>query len=158
MSKHRTSIRAKAPRASGHGRPKGLKAKTNWIWVGMGVVGIVGVLFLLLRPTDRGPTEITAPQAYDQYQRGAFFLDVREQEEWSGGHIPGSVVIPLDELAGRLDELPEDRDIVVVCVSGVRSTEGARILIAAGFSPVACLSGGLRAWDAAGYPLEQGAP
>jgi rhodanese-related sulfurtransferase len=124
----------------------------------MGAVAIVGVLFLLLRPTDRGPTEITASQAYDQYQSGAFFLDVREQEEWSAGHIPGSVVIPLDKLAGRLDEIPEDRGIVVVCVSGVRSTEGAKILVEAGFSPVACLSGGLRAWEAAGYPLEQAVP
>lgn len=124
----------------------------------MGALAIVGVLFLLLRPTDRGPTEITASQAYDQYQRGAFFLDVREQEDWNDGHIPGSVVIPLDELAGRLGELPEDRDIVVVCALGVRSTEGARILVEAGFSTVACLSGGLRAWEAAGYPLEQGAP
>jgi rhodanese-related sulfurtransferase len=132
-------------------------AKTNWIWVGMGAVAILGVLFLLLRPTGRRPTEITAPQAYDQYQRGAFFLDVREQSEWNDGHIPGSVVIPLDELAGRLGELPKDRDIVVVCASGVRSSEGARILVEAGFSPVASLSGGLGGWQAAGFPLE-GAP
>jgi len=158
MGKHNASGREKALIASGRGRRKGNSAKTKWMWIGLGAAAIAGVLILLFRPSDRGLTEITAAEAYDQYQRGAFFLDVRRQEEWSGGHIPGSVVIPLDELAGRLGELPEGRDIVVVCVSGVRSAEGARILAAAGFSPVSSLSGGLKAWDAAGYPLEQGVP
>jgi rhodanese-related sulfurtransferase len=158
MGTHRTSIRAKAPKVSARGRRKGLMAKPNWIWIGLGAVGVLGALFLLLRPTDRGPTEITAAQAYDKYQSGAFFLDVRGEAEWNDGHIPGSVVIPLDELAGRLGELPEDRDIVVVCALGVRSAEGARILVEAGFSPVACLGGGLGTWEEVGYPLEQGVP
>ena len=158
MGKHNKSRRAKAQKASGRGRRKGNSAKTRWIWIGLGVAAMVGVLFLLFRPSDRGLTKITAAEAYDRYQRGAFLLDVRELEEWSSAHIPGSVFIPLDELAGRLDEVPEGRDIVVVCVTGIRSAEGAKILVAAGFSLVACLNGGLKAWDAAGYPLEQGAP
>jgi len=157
MSRRRRSIASKAPKASARGRRKGRSAKANWIWIGLGAAAILGVLFLLLKPTERGPEEITAPQAYEQYQRGALFLDVREQEDWNDGHIPGSVVIPLDELARRLGELPKDREIVVVCGQGVRSSEGARILVGAGFSPVACLTGGLGEWEAAGYPLEQGA-
>ncbi len=68
--------------------------------------------------------------------------------------IPGSQLIPLDELPNRLDALPRDKDIVVVCRSGNRSKEGTTILRQAGFSRATCMSGGLKAWAAAGYPVE----
>jgi rhodanese-related sulfurtransferase len=159
MSKrHRTSRKPKPSGASARGRRSQSLARPPWLWVGLGVAAVAVLLVLLLGPTDRGPTEITAAQAYGRYQRGAFFLDVREQEDWDAGHIPESVVIPLGELPARLDELPRDREIVVVCGLGVRSREGARILVEAGFSPVACLRDGLRAWEAAGYPVEQAVP
>jgi rhodanese-related sulfurtransferase len=145
-------------KATARARRKARAARKNWIWIGAAALGIVVVLVLLLRPGARVPTEITAFQAYDQYQRGAFFLDVRTQEDWNNAHIPRSVVIPVGELAGRLGELPSDREIVVVCALGLRSTEGAKILVESGFWPVACLRGGLQAWEAAGYPLEMGPP
>lgn len=156
MSKHRRPVHAKTPKGSARGRGKRGKAAPVWIWAAVGAALVAAALFLLLRPAADRPVEISAPQAYDQYQGGAFFLDVRGQTDWADGHVPGSVSIPLDELAGRLDEVPRDRDIVVVCALGLRSTEGAQILVEAGFSPVACLSGGLQAWAAAGYPLEPG--
>ncbi len=158
MNKDKPSGRAKTHKTPGRAQRTGSSAKTRWIWIGLGVAAIASVLFLLSRPGDRGLTEVTAAEAYDEYQGGAFILDVRQREEWSAAHIPGSVVIPLDELAGRLDELPEEGDIIVVCVSGVRSAEGAKLLVAAGFSPVSSVRGGLGAWDAAGYPLEQASP
>ncbi len=104
-------------------------------------------------PAPALPAEVTAAQAFERYQAGALFLDVRTAAEWDQGHIAESVLIPLDELSNRLGELPRDRDIVVVCRSGARSTEGAQILRNAGFTRVTCLSGGLQSWIAAGYPL-----
>ena len=141
-----------------HIRPKARKRNLTWLWVGLGVlvVGVVG--FLLLRPQAAPSVEITPAQAYAKFEQGATFLDVRTPEEWAQGHIAGSTLIPLDELQDRLSELPRDRDMVVVCRSGVRSKEGVSILQKAGFTRVSCLSGGLLAWKAAGYPLESGTP
>jgi rhodanese-related sulfurtransferase len=102
--------------------------------------------------------EITPAQAYAKFQQGAFFLDVRSQDEWNQFHIAGSTLIPLDELQNRLNELPKNQDIVVVCLSGHRSQSGVTILQQAGFKQVSCLSGGLQAWTAAGYPVEGKAP
>jgi len=114
---------------------------------------LIGVAVVLLRPKNTLPSEIPATQAYNMYQNGAFFLDVRTSAEWDQGHIARSTLIPLDELPSRMNELPRDQDIVVVCKSGARSKEGAAILRQAGFTRVTCMNGGLQAWVAAGYPL-----
>lgn len=137
---------------------KAHKQNLTWLWVGLGVVVVAVAAFLLLQPKTTAPTEISAAQAYEKFQQGAFILDVRDQAEWDQGHIARSTLIPLDELRNRLSELPKDRDIVVVCHSGVRSKEGMAILRQAGFSRSACMTGGLTAWQAAGYPLEGSAP
>ena len=118
------------------------------------VLALLAGAYFLLRPHGGLPSEVSASQAYDMYRSGATFVDVRTQAEWDQAHIPRSLSIPLDELQSRLDELPQDSDIVVVCRSGVRSREGETVLVEAGFSRVTCLSGGLQAWSAAGYPLE----
>ena len=80
------------------------------------------------------PGTIGASEAYNLYQSGAFVLGVRTVQEWNEYHVPNTTLIPLDELASRLDELPRDRQIVVVCRSGNRSQEGRDILLRAGFA------------------------
>lgn len=107
-----------------------------------------------LAAMDNQPSEITTAEAYSMYMDGAFVLDVREQSEWDEYHIPGTTLIPLNELASRVGEVPRDRPIVVVCRSGNRSQEGGAILLDAGFSQVVSLAGGLKGWAAAGYPTE----
>ena len=102
------------------------------------------------------PATISVEQAYQKYNQGAFVLDVRTQEEWNDFHAPGTTLIPLDELPRRLDELPRDREIVVVCRSGNRSQQGRDILLGAGFTQVTSMSGGLNEWRSAGYPTETG--
>ena len=87
---------------------------------------------------------------------GAFILDVRQPEEWNEYHVPGSTLIPLAELASRVDELPQDQEIVIVCRSGNRSAQGRDILLGAGFTQVTSMAGGLAQWRAAGYPTVTG--
>jgi rhodanese-related sulfurtransferase len=129
------------------------------IWVGLGIAAIVILsATILLSPKTTRSTDISVQQAYQKYQQGAFFLDVRSLAEWEQMHIANSALIPLDELTGHLDELPRDHDIVVVCLSGHRSKEGMTILRQAGFSRAACMTGGLIAWKAAGYTLEGSNP
>jgi glyoxylase-like metal-dependent hydrolase (beta-lactamase superfamily II)/rhodanese-related sulfurtransferase len=86
-------------------------------------------------------------------------LDVREREEFTGefGHIAGSVLIPLKELSARVGELEpyKDKDIIVVCRAGVRSTTAAAILTGLGFEHVANLKGGMVEWDDQHLPVER---
>jgi rhodanese-related sulfurtransferase len=100
--------------------------------------------------------DISVDKAYEMYQAGAFVVDVRTQEEWDEYHAPNTTLIPLDQLQARLNEVPKDKEIVVVCRSGNRSQQGRDILLAAGFNATS-MTGGLKEWYAKGYPIE-GAP
>lgn len=85
---------------------------------------------------------------------GVTLVDVRGANEWRSGHISGAQHIPLGHLVDRLDEIPRARPIVVQCGAGARSSIGASLLRARGIAPVINLSGGLGAWQAAGFPVE----
>jgi rhodanese-related sulfurtransferase len=100
------------------------------------------------------PSNITVDEGYQRYQDGDFFLDVRTQEEWDEYHIPGTTLIPLDQLESRVSEVPRDRDVVVVCRSGNRSQVGRDTLLDAGFTTVTSMDGGVSTWRDAGYPTE----
>ena len=86
-------------------------------------------------------------------------IDVRELEEWRVGRAPQAVHIPLGELGARLDELPSDRNLIMVCRSGVRSDRAASALVGLGV-PAANLAGGMQAWQAAALPVvaDEGRP
>jgi len=117
------------------------------------------VIFLILQMgsgnnTNSLPGEISVSDAYAKYQGGAFVLDVRTQEEWNEFHAPNTTLIPLDQLPARLNELPKDKEIVVVCRSGNRSQQGRDILLNAGFTQVTSMTGGLTEWRTSGYPIE----
>lgn len=101
---------------------------------------------------DALPLEISTEEAFQLYENGTFFLDVRTQEEWDAFHAPNSTLIPLDQLSDRIGELPKDEFIVVVCRSGNRSASGRDILLKAGFSQVTSMAGGLTEWTSRGYP------
>ena len=62
-----------------------------------------------------------------------FLLDVRNPAELEVEHVPGALNIPLPELRGRLDELPRDREILIICRSGQRAYYATRILLQNGF-------------------------
>lgn len=127
--------------------------------VQFGLVAVALLIVILLavsggQPTASTPAEISVQEAYQLYQNGeTFFLDVREPSEWDEYHAPNSTLIPLGELATRVNEVPKDKRIVVVCRSGNRSQEGAAILKQAGFTNVSSMAGGLKTWRDSGYPI-----
>lgn len=82
----------------------------------------------------------------------AFLLDVREPYEWEAGHIADATHIPLADLDGNLDVLPDGRTVIVVCRSGVRSAQAAALLLRKG-RDAHNLTGGMRAWEACGLPM-----
>lgn len=131
--------------------------------VQLGIVGIVAlVVIALILSANAGngsglPATLSPQQAYALYQNGeAFFLDVREPEEWQEYRVPNTTLIPLGQLSARVGEIPVPKDapIVVVCRSGNRSDEGRDILRRAGFTNVTSMDGGLKTWRQLGYPIE----
>jgi rhodanese-related sulfurtransferase len=98
------------------------------------------------------PATISTQRGYELYEEGVFVLDVREQFEWDDFHVPNTTLIPLGQLAARVNEVPQDAKIVVICNSGNRSDEGRDILLAAGFTDVTSMDGGVQAWRSLGYP------
>ena len=79
-------------------------------------------------------------------------LDVREDDEWAAGHIEGAQHIPLNQLAGRVGEVPREHTIVAVCRSGGRSAAAVRGLRQLGYT-AENLEGGVTDWHRAGLPL-----
>jgi len=80
-------------------------------------------------------------------------IDVRGSSEWNTGHIPESVHIYLGNLMDRADSIAHDTSIVVLCQGGTRSSIGASLLLARGFTDVSNLAGGIDAWRKAGLPI-----
>lgn len=80
-------------------------------------------------------------------------VDVRTQSEFAGGHLPNAINIPLDQLQSRVNELPSDKPVVVVCATGNRSRTGSSIVARSGRGPVYNLQGGTMAWMMHGHPL-----
>ncbi|MBT2498088.1 rhodanese-like domain-containing protein [Agromyces sp. ISL-38] len=85
----------------------------------------------------------------------AFILDVREPDELAQARIDGALHIPLGDLVERLDEVPRDRTVYVMCHVGGRSAQAAQFLEAQGFD-VVNISGGILGWYRAGLPLTLG--
>ncbi|MEW6776072.1 MAG: rhodanese-like domain-containing protein [Bdellovibrionota bacterium] len=96
--------------------------------------------------------QITAKELSELLKAGehVYLLDVREQWEHDTASIPGSVLVPLNEITKRSDEIepPEGALVVAYCHHGVRSLSAASILEhQLGFENVASLSGGIDAWS-----------
>jgi rhodanese-related sulfurtransferase len=82
-------------------------------------------------------------------------LDVRDEDEYETGHIPGSTHIPFGDLPERMGELPRDRPVAAVCSGGKRSGLAASILQREGFESVVHVGhGGVGTWRRLGNPIE----
>jgi rhodanese-related sulfurtransferase len=95
--------------------------------------------------------EISVSQLHDLDD--ATVIDVREPDEFAGGHVPGAVNIPLQTVPDSLDRLDPDKPVYVICQHGMRSERAATFLDARGFDTVNVL-GGTSAWMAADLPIE----
>ncbi len=131
--------------------------------VQIGILIAVGILVFLIaslggeQVSSAGslPAFVSVDEAYQMYQDGTFVLDVRTREEWNEFHAPNTTLIPLDELAARVNELPMDQPILVVCRSGNRSQAGRDILLQAGFDATS-MNSGLNEWRSKGYAVVSG--
>lgn len=88
-------------------------------------------------------------------EKGAYVLDVRTEAEYREGHVPGSALLPLADLGRRMNEVPKDRPVYVICRSGNRSAQASAQLVKVGYAQVFNVDGGMNAWTAAGYPVSR---
>lgn len=87
-----------------------------------------------------------------------YLLDVRTPGEYRQFRLDGARLIPIDQLARRLAELPRDRPILVYCAVGSRSAQVVNYLARQGYPELYNLYGGIYAWAQGGYPVLQGGP
>jgi rhodanese-related sulfurtransferase len=92
---------------------------------------------------------VTATEAIELASEGTLLVDVREQWEWDAGHAPTAVHIPMGSLGERLEEIPDDQSVLVICHSGGRSLTVGTALADAGFRAVNVF-GGMTAWEQSG--------
>lgn len=93
-------------------------------------------------------------QELEQKRENVVFLDVRENEEYNAGHIPGVKLLPTSEFAERyVQELDKNKEYIVICRSGNRSQMVCHFLKDQGFDSVQNFMGGMLVWDG---PTEQG--
>ena len=102
-------------------------------------------------------TEADVQEAADRLaaEPGAVLIDVREPHAWRAGHARGARHIPLAELPGRMDQLPREAPVYLICATGNRSRTAAAFLQRNGFSRPVNVRGGTAAWQRAGLPIER---
>jgi molybdopterin/thiamine biosynthesis adenylyltransferase/rhodanese-related sulfurtransferase len=111
----------------------------------------------LLQQTKAEISEVDATHARELLEQGEpVVVDVREQDEWDEGHIPGAVHIPRGHLESRIERAAPDpsRQVVIYCSSGNRSAFAAKTLGELGYEDVASLAGGFTDWKRNGFPVE----
>ena len=89
---------------------------------------------------------------------GALIIDVREPNEYAQIRAKGAVLLPLGRLNNRVKDLPRDREILLMCRTGGRSSNATQFLASNGFENVTNVSGGIMAWHKAGLPTSAGEP
>lgn len=91
-------------------------------------------------------TETDVVTAAQLFRAGTLMIDVREPAETNAAHVSGSLLMPLSTIAGHLDEIPKDRQVLLLCASGGRSARLTQYLRANGWDKITNVSGGIIAW------------
>ena len=99
--------------------------------------------------------EIDVEELAQRRAQGQLVIDVRQPDEYEEGHVPGARSIPLGDVPARLDEVPTDRPVLVICQSGGRSMKAVEFLRARGHDATN-VAGGTRAWVESGREIVRG--
>ncbi|MBI4297448.1 MAG: rhodanese-like domain-containing protein [Chloroflexi bacterium] len=102
---------------------------------------------------------ISVDEAKAMLEKGnAVVIDVRRPDEWAAGHVAGAIHIPVDDVLARIDELPEDKDLLFICAAGVRSGLACEMAAAMNLATERLynIEAGTPAWVDKNYPTERG--
>ncbi len=90
-----------------------------------------------------------------ELESGATVIDVREPSEYANGHVANAISIPLSSLGTRLEEIPKDKEVYIICELGGRSYSAAEALNQIGVRAIS-VNGGTSGWQKAGNPVVTG--
>jgi rhodanese-related sulfurtransferase len=111
------------------------------------IVLLAGFLFFRLMPV-KGIRNISTGQLKNELgDKTKQYIDVRTPMEFKGRSIKGFKNIPVDQLSSKSTLLSKDKEVVVICQSGMRSTRAAKILKKQGFTKITNVRGGMSAWN-----------
>lgn len=110
------------------------------------LLSVVGYQYVMKIGIDQINTTELA-EMLQQEKSGMFFVDVREVHEYKDGHIEGMVNIPLSVLQEEYHQIPQDKEVVIICRSGNRSMQAANILKDLGYTKLVNVTGGMLDWD-----------
>lgn len=102
-----------------------------------------------------GPIEVDIEQLETALAAGMPVIDVRQPEEFAGSHVPEARLVPLAEVPERMDEIPSEGPVYVICHSGGRSLRVAQFLRNHGVDAYS-VDGGTKAWVESGRPYAGG--
>jgi rhodanese-related sulfurtransferase len=127
----------------------------NWMLVAVAVVSGAMLTWSFIGSRLSGVEQADTLKATRLFNDDALILDVREDKEYTAGHIPKAKHIPLGQLGNRLNELEKfkSKPILVTCRSGHRSARACGMLKKAGFETVFNQAGGIIAWERANLPV-----
>jgi rhodanese-related sulfurtransferase len=100
--------------------------------------------------------EIEASQLLEKIAAGFKVVDVREVDEYTDGHIPGAIHVPLQTVPDNLESFRSDQDVYVVCQVGGRSGKACQYLIDQGVTNVVNVAGGTSGWILLGNGVNSG--
>lgn len=119
------------------------------------IVAVTSAVALALpRFLQRGARQLGVNDAVKlANDRQGLFVDVRNSEQFKAGSVPQARNVPAGDIAHKLNSLPKDKPIIVVCERGRTAVGVVNTLKTHGYNDVYCLQGGLAAWIEAGLPL-----
>lgn len=126
----------------------------NWMLAALAVASGAMLMWTFIGSKLSGVEQADTLKATRLFNNDALVLDVREDKEFSSGHIPKAKHIPLGKLSSRMQELDKfkSQPILVTCRSGQRSARACSMLKKAGFETVYNQAGGILAWERANLP------
>ncbi|MBF0282724.1 MAG: rhodanese-like domain-containing protein [Zetaproteobacteria bacterium] len=132
-------------------------------WMQQNIGMVLAALILLwmlwrrvLAPKLSGVKSLSSSEYLRLRDVDHLLIDVRSSGEWSSGHAERAKHIPLGDLNHRMKEIAKDKPVVVICASGMRSSQAATMLAKAGYGEVYNFSGGMGAWQGAGFSVVKG--
>jgi rhodanese-related sulfurtransferase len=129
----------------------------NWMLIAVAFVSGGMLLWPLVRRTTGGPWVSSAQATHLINREDALVIDVRDAGEYGAGHILGAKNVPVARIDEGGGELPKrkERPVIVYCDGSERSSKAVGALKKQGFTRVVNLTGGIRAWQQAGLPVEK---
>ncbi|OLO28513.1 rhodanese [Alkalihalophilus pseudofirmus] len=109
--------------------------------------GLVAIFLINKFLPVKGVKQISTAQLKDELKRSDLqFIDVRTSGEFASNHIKKFKNIPLHEISNKVNQLSKEKEVVVICQSGMRSNKATKILKKMGFNHISNVKGGMSAW------------